>query len=230
MYYHFQLYFCHKLLISYHLNRHIQGPRLKDTGYDLVPAITPQLAELSEIIFDYIFALVILLAATSFIYKRPQVYFVCLYYISSLFGVSLYQFQFLFIIIHAQITIFTRVLFVISLCVICRCISFLATSLPGPAPHCQPESTEYNPPKNLHEVIFTYDPLKRCGDLIFSSHTALSLIFVISIFIYGKYLLQKRLYQILCYFILVPSEILLLILIIAARKHCMYLFFFYGLL
>ena len=106
-----------------------------------------------------------------------------------------------------------------ALCIVLRILTFLSTSLPGPAPHCQPESQEYQPPKDLWHVAFTIDIFKGCGDLIFSSHTSLSLSLVISVFIYGKIIWPKRLYLVMFYCILLPALILQLILIIAARKH-----------
>ena len=42
---------------------------------------------------------------------------------------------------------------------------------------------------------------------------------VITIFTYGKYLLPMRLSYILCYFLILPMEIILIMLIIAARNH-----------
>ena len=112
-----------------------------------------------------------------------------------------------------------RTMFVMALCIICRCVTFLSTSLPGPAPHCQPESLEYHPPNNLKEIIFRVDAFKGCGDLIFSSHTSISLTLVCTYYVYCRLLLPKRIWQFILYCIYCPAQIILLCLIIAARKH-----------
>ena len=87
-----------------------------------------------------------------------------------------------------------------SICYVLRGLSFLVTNLPSPAPHCQIGSNEYNPPKSLNlQMITQIDIQKGCGDLIFSGHTCSAFTFVISAFVYGKYLLPCNL-QSLCIF------------------------------
>lgn len=51
-----------------------------------------------------------------------------------------------------------------------RISSFLVTQLPGPAEHCRPGSTTYNPPTTIFERA---NFQTGCGDLLFSGHTML---------------------------------------------------------
>jgi hypothetical protein len=56
-----------------------------------------------------------------------------------------------------------------------RIISYMSTSLPGPADHCQAENPLSSSPENLwdeliHRTIHVAGN-QNCGDLIFSGHT-----------------------------------------------------------
>eukprot|EP01083_Nonionella_stella_P182679 657928_1 len=184
--------FMHAIGTNIAYYRHIQGEQLKDAGFDLVPPLPHSHRVLSEFIFFSIFFIGIAHSLLPFLYQRPPVY---------------------------TSTLIIRTLFVISLCVLCRCITFLSTSLPGPAPHCQPHSHEYNPPETMYEVASRIDVFKGCGDLIFSSHSALSLSIVLTVFVYGKLLVPHAYFKCMFYCVIVPLELLLFILIIAARKH-----------
>ena len=61
-----------------------------------------------------------------------------------------------------------------------RCMTVTLTSLPGPAPHCQPGAVsrgEYAPPANWHEIATTTLSSiggRTCGDLLFSGHAAVA--------------------------------------------------------
>jgi len=116
-------------------------------------------------------------------------------------------------------SLWIRTLFVMAMGIILRCITFLSTSLPGPAPHCQPNSLEYKPPLTVNEIVYRIDPLKGCGDLIFSSHTMLALCFVLSLHYYLKHFVSPLKYYLIMYGIYWPSMIILGFFIIAARKH-----------
>jgi hypothetical protein len=61
-----------------------------------------------------------------------------------------------------------RGLICVSICVIFRCVSFLITILPAPAPHCS--KATFNPPKTVSDILFKFDTENGCSDLIFSSH------------------------------------------------------------
>ena len=114
---------------------------------------------------------------------------------------------------------YIRTTFVMALCLICRSISFLSTSLPGPAPHCQPSSTEYSPPETIYDVLFTLDAFKGCGDLIFSSHTTLCFTLILTVHVYSPQFFPKKICHILSYCVFFPIIAIMAILIIAARKH-----------
>ena len=115
--------------------------------------------------------------------------------------------------------IWCRAIFVMEISVLLRIVSFLSTSLPGPAPHCQPNSTEYNPPKSLYSIIMSVDVLKGCGDLIFSSHTTLATSLVLSVHVYARYYFSICFYRFMMYCVYWPLLLLLCGLIISARKH-----------
>mmetsp|Transcript_19055 Transcript_19055/g.30238 ORF Transcript_19055/g.30238 Transcript_19055/m.30238 type:complete len:318 (-) Transcript_19055:93-1046(-) len=186
------MHFAHAPATNLAYYRHLQGERLRDAGFELVPLITPQLAVLSEILFFFILCSTVCAAFVPFLHKRPRVHFT---------------------------TMLIRCLLVMACCIVLRCATFLSTSLPGPAPHCQPGSEQYNPPHSLSEVLARIDIFKGCGDLIFSSHTALSLCLTCSVYVYLPLLLPISLFRLWFFCVLLPAQILLLILIIAARKH-----------
>jgi len=184
--------FIHSAMTNIAYYRHIQGERLKDLGFEIIPQSPEYFTIFSEILFFSALTIIILFSLVPFLHKNPLVY---------------------------SAVLWLRCMFVMSLCLICRCLSFLSTSLPGPASHCQPMSKEYSPPETIYDILFHVDGIKGCGDLIFSSHTSLSLCLILTVFVYGKQLVPHKLYRIVVYFILLPAEILMLILIIAARKH-----------
>ena len=184
--------FFHGQMTNIAYYRHSQGERLKDLGFDLIPHISSDYHIVSELLFIVTLSIVISAGFAPFLHKNPPVYAAVLW---------------------------IRCMLVMAMCLIIRCLSFLATSLPGPAAHCQPMSEEYEPPNTIYDILFNLDPTKGCGDLIFSSHTSLSLCLILTFYIYGNPLLPKKLYQAIFYLILLPSEILMIIMIIAARKH-----------
>jgi len=117
-------------------------------------------------------------------------------------------------------TFWIRALMVMAVCISLRCISFLATGLPGPAPHCQPLSLDYAPPETIYDVVFRMDVFKGCGDLIFSSHTSISMSFVLTAHYYLKAFWGNGYkYKIILYMIYWPLLVINVCLIIAARKH-----------
>ena len=69
--------FIHAPITNFAYYRHIQGARLKDIGFDLIPLITPELSVLSEFLFFFIITMSILAGLSTFCYRRPPFYFVC---------------------------------------------------------------------------------------------------------------------------------------------------------
>ena len=61
-----------------------------------------------------------------------------------------------------------RAILVCSIGIVLRCVSFLITILPAPAPQCT--AVAFNPPKTASEIFFIFDTENGCSDLIFSSH------------------------------------------------------------
>ena len=61
-----------------------------------------------------------------------------------------------------------------TICYGLRTLTVPLTSLPGPAPHCRPNSTDYNPPENWIDIVTRVGPMhgkfNTCGDLLFSGH------------------------------------------------------------
>ena len=116
------------------------------------------------------------------------------------------------------LTIWFRMMITLGVSVMLRSFSFLSTSLPSPSYHCRIGSTEYNPPTNLKEILFTFDTISGCGDLIFSGHTNIIMTQIILIFYYGnKFLCRKIMF--LVYFIMTFLLFLLIFLILIARNH-----------
>ena len=66
------------------------------------------------------------------------------------------------------VQIIWRALLVCSITIILRCVSFLLTILPSPAPQC--EKALFDPPSSTVEIFFKFDTENGCSDLIFSSH------------------------------------------------------------
>lgn len=77
---------------------------------------------------------------------------------------------------------------------------------------------EFDPPRSWYELLFRMDVTGGCGDLIFSGHVSISLSVLISLYLYGMYLYPKIVYWV---FISLTScsYILMMLLIIASRKH-----------
>lgn len=119
-----------------------------------------------------------------------------------------------------QACIWIRTLFVMAMCIILRCITFLSTSLPGPAMHCKLNSMDYKPPEDMYSILFRVNAFKGCGDLMFSSHTSLALCLVLSAFKYLPYFVKAKFYYyLIMYAMYFPLILMQVLLIISARKH-----------
>jgi hypothetical protein len=178
--------------VAYYLHR--PGPALYDTGFELVPKLAPEYRFLSEIVFLCLFVSGLgVCVSPLFIKQTPHPGTKRLYAVICLL----------------------RFFTVASVAQTLRVISFLATLLPGPAPHCQPGSKEYMPPEGI-EIFTRLDALKGCGDLIFSSHTIFVTICVLSV---QKYVTSPepwaRVFRGSMWALLAA----MFVLVIAARKH-----------
>lgn len=56
--------------------RHIQGPALRDSGFEILPPLPPYLRDISEYIFLFIFITLIVLGFLPFFFKNPPIYMV----------------------------------------------------------------------------------------------------------------------------------------------------------
>lgn len=148
----FIIYFCFGVQRNLAYYRHIPGEPLRDVGYELLPIIK------SETFRDWIDA----------VYYT----FLVLMSVGGLFGNFIYQPR------HLPRVYVMNVLFQFSfawcLGMFFRGWTFLATSLPGPSPDCNPMiEPEYwtRKPKSIAEC-FTQVNLSEpnCGDLLFSGH------------------------------------------------------------
>lgn len=122
-----------------------------------------------------------------------------------------------------------RCLLQLSICLVFRIMSFLATALPSPAAHCELKfndaclaanpndpvqcvipNPEFDPP-SIGQLFTRLDSLNGCGDLMFSSHTiyTVSLILTMWKFWPNKYGVT----------IMVCVQIAIAFLIVASRKH-----------
>jgi hypothetical protein len=72
------------------------------------------------------------------------------------------------------VQILWRAMVVCSVAIVFRCVSFLVTILPAPAPQCA--EAEFSPPDSTSEIFLKFDTDNGCSDLIFSSHMMYGLI------------------------------------------------------
>jgi hypothetical protein len=126
---------------------------LRDAGFALLPHLPAEWA--SEAVFGLLFTLFLAWSASPF-WAAPR---------STPFH---------------SVTLYARTLTAVSVCQALRCAAFLATGLPGPAPHCRAgASTATRPPARAvweHALVNVTRQVRHgCGDLIFSSHTTFAL-------------------------------------------------------
>lgn len=145
---------------------HVQGPRLRDLGFDLLPELSGFWTWVNEILVYSLFA-----AAAGFLFSP--------FFIRRSKGIR----------ISSMLMMKKMCLCFVYLQTL-RIVSFLVTILPGPAPHCQPGSDVYNPPSDLWEIMTRMDATFGCGDLIFSSHTTFIMMFVM---LFWEYSLSRTL-------------------------------------
>eukprot|EP00744_Colponema_vietnamica_P009343 GILI01013296.1.p1 GENE.GILI01013296.1~~GILI01013296.1.p1 ORF type:complete len:349 (+),score=55.58 GILI01013296.1:130-1047(+) len=171
--------------IAYYL--HEQRPMLRDIGFELLPALPQSEQFWSEVFFFILFT------TAGIVVLAP------------LFGFSPHKKRL------SSVLILKRYLLTISIAFVFRCLSFLATILPGPNYHCRPGSDAYHPPKTAADIFFNLDPFLGCGDLIFSSHTTFSTGAVMLVLFYTKHIVLK--------IFIVAVLLTMACLVIAARKH-----------
>ena len=95
---------------------------------------------------------------------------------------------------YLTVTLFARAFIVQVISTSLRILSFLGTSLPGPAPHCQPNSNNYKPPNTINDIMFRVDLTKGCGDLIYSSHILIAMTAILAVNYYIPILVSSFIY------------------------------------
>ncbi|CAI5714647.1 unnamed protein product [Hyaloperonospora brassicae] len=200
--------------IFHNLAYYIQGNELAieqrftlyDLGFELLPEIHGFAASLSDIlVFAVIFAPAIFLVLTIPFAKQEP-------------GRPRYL-----------VIVLKRCLMQLSICLVLRILSFLATALPSPADHCElkfndacMQANPDNPipcvvpnpnfkPPGTDQLLTRIDSLNGCGDLMFSSHTIYTVSLILTMW---KYWLNK--YGLA---LMVSIQIVIAFLIVASRKH-----------
>jgi hypothetical protein len=196
----FILYFVFlKVFRIWTFQRHVPGKRLKDLGFDLLPE--KDLALLSDCILGTAFLL-----------------------IGGMCGAGLWNTLKTGSIEGSVFTvnILRRYLNVMAGAHFLRVVSYMSTSLPGPADHCQAGNPSARSPENLWAELFDrlihWDVNKNCGDLIFSGHTLQTVAAVLLATKYAHKVFPRSLANAYTCFswLLIP---LLTYSIISARRH-----------
>mmetsp|Transcript_3669 Transcript_3669/g.5663 ORF Transcript_3669/g.5663 Transcript_3669/m.5663 type:complete len:366 (-) Transcript_3669:485-1582(-) len=177
--------------------RHEQGPRLKDLGFDLIPENTDDtLSEIFLFVNTYLtLALVFMPVLASYAND------------------------------HGMFTmnIFNKIINLLCVGHILRFFTFISTSLPGPAAHCQEGAPLYRHDGfTLHEILTRrsrvhIDP--NCGDLIFSGHMFQDTTFCVVMIANLHLLVPHKTLRRLIACMLVVTVIVQPYFIIAARNH-----------
>jgi hypothetical protein len=178
-------------------SRHVQGPRLKDLGFELIPESD---SDFWSEVFLYVNGAVSLLAVTMPILCN-----------------------------HAHqrgvyaVDVFLEIVNIQCVGHLLRFFTFMSTSLPGPAAHCQPGAPLYR-----HEGFTWYDIFTRrsrvhvdpnCGDLIFSGHMFQNTCLCCVILANMTNLVPNRMLGNAFSFILILTVVVQPYFIIAARNH-----------
>lgn len=179
--------------------RHEQRDTLKDIGYETIPEMNEEDKWISETVFHLIHIIGTIVLLTPWFSSFPHS--------NKIYGVILAE------------------KWLDCLCIghTFRFLTYVSTTLPGPASHCRPGAIEptINRPTSLYD-IFTRkaggdDP--NCGDLIFSGHVFQNIILSI---IVTYSINQIYVNKVLHYFVPVSMWCLCVVqlpLIVAARNH-----------
>ena len=172
--------------------RNVQGDRLKDLGFEILPELPQHWKVISEVMI----------------------------YMNHIIGILLIFSPPLLEKNYSTILIGKRILTILTIGHMVRICMYLSTALPSPATHCLPGSTSYHPPDTLWKVFFrfsTYNDL-NCGDLIFSGHIFQNFSFTILTTLYACRLYGEKFGKplIVLQWIISMFQI---IFVIAARNH-----------
>ena len=165
--------------IAYYYHTHLSAAQrvpLKDIAYDILPVLSGSWWMVSEYLVFAMVAIISLSIASILIIRWNAPH-----------GRPLYC-----------IPILRRMLITLTVCQVLRCVSFLITTLPGASRQClyevphdmtreemisQPAHDRGNPmgwapPITMNDILFRVDATNGCGDLMFSSHTIFTMLFV----------------------------------------------------
>ena len=155
---------------------------LKDIAYEVLPLLKGSWWMISEyLVFSMVAVIVVSIASILVIRWNPP------------HGRPLYC-----------IPIIRRLLMTLTCCQALRCISFLVTTLPGASRQCLYDIPEdmsreeliygpahdrgnphgWAPPMTINDILWRIDATNGCGDLMFSSHTIFTMLFVCIIWRY----------------------------------------------
>ena len=190
----------------------IQRQPLQDVAFDLLPTLNGKLWMASEyLVYSMVLVVVVSVFLILFVqFRAPH-------------GRPLYC-----------IPILRRMLLTLVVCQSLRIVSFMCTTLPGASRQClykiqhnitladlmsgpappQGNPDRWKPPDTVWDILFRMDPTNGCGDLMFSSHTIFTMLFVCVIWRYFSWkplktvmlLCQVRWWMSTCYLPL-PLEV-----------------------
>ena len=173
--------------------RNVQGPRLQDLGFDILPELPQHWKVISEVTI----------------------------YLNHIIGIGVILSPLLLQKNFSTILIGKRILTILAIGHMVRISFYLSTSLPSPASHCLPDSTSYNPPTTIWQIFFrvsTYKDL-NCGDLIFSGHIFQNFSFTILTWLYAKHLFESKIFVFCISYLQTFMSLVQIIFVIAARNH-----------
>lgn len=179
--------------------RHEQRSTLKDLGFELIP----ELKENNKWISELVFWMIHITGVTVII----STWFDSFAHDNNILGVVLAE----------------KWLDCLTVGHTLRFVTYMSTSLPGPASHCRVGSLypKHNQPNTFLDMISrksdSDDP--NCGDLIFSGHMFQNIILTIIVTIYSSKILRKKYLHIIVTTLMWLLTITQIPLIIAARNH-----------
>lgn len=180
--------------------RAVQGETLKDLGFEVLPELNSSMKAFSEIvIYMNHFVAAITLTVLPIFTKRPHEN-----------GI-------------ATIAMLLRMAFVLVIGHFLRFVTYITTSLPGPAEHCRLGSEEFeqNRPAEPLEILFRFSSAAdlNCGDLVFSGHMFQVIIFTCTIWHFSDRVFYTTLHAWIAKLLMLATVVAQFFLIIASRNH-----------
>ena len=113
------------------------------------------------------------------------------------------------------VNILVRLVYCYATVHIFRSVSYLSTSLPGPAAHCvDPLIEEQHKPKTIYDLFVQTDVFGNCGDLIYSGHMAgITTVSCTIIFYFNKLLQDNPTYETSWWYFNTPLPVIVLTIV-----------------